>query len=234
MTQLLISVRSAPEARIALAGGAQVIDVKEPHRGSLGRAELSVIKEVCAAVENRAWVSVALGELLETEGNSGQLPAGIRWAKLGLAGCAQQADWETIWLKQVSSFPPETKPVAVVYADYLTAHAPAPAEILRTAYRANCKVLLIDTFDKTHGRLLDIWPLPELAGFCQSVQKAGMELALAGSLKVKDIPQLLPISPQFLAFRGAACEGERVDQLKQYLVERLAATVQQKNELMNK
>ena len=234
MTQLLISVRNAPEARIALAGGAQVIDVKEPHRGSLGRAELSVINEVCAAVENRAWVSVALGELLETEGNSGQLPAGIRWAKLGLAGCARRADWETIWLKQGSSFSSDTKPVAVVYADYLTAHAPTPAEILQAAGRAKCKVLLIDTFDKTHGRLLDIWPLPELTGFCQSVQQAGMELALAGSLKLEDIRQLSPISPQFLAFRGAACEGRREGQLKQHLVEQLAAAVQQIKEPLTK
>ena len=34
---LLVSVRSAAEAATALAGGADLIDVKEPSRGPLGR-----------------------------------------------------------------------------------------------------------------------------------------------------------------------------------------------------
>ena len=37
-TQLLVSVRSPAEALAALEGGAALIDVKEPARGSLGRA----------------------------------------------------------------------------------------------------------------------------------------------------------------------------------------------------
>ena len=36
MTGLLVSVRDGQEARAALDGGAAVIDVKEPLRGSLG------------------------------------------------------------------------------------------------------------------------------------------------------------------------------------------------------
>ena len=38
--QLLVSVRSAEEARAALEGGAALIDVKEPSRGSLGSASV--------------------------------------------------------------------------------------------------------------------------------------------------------------------------------------------------
>ena len=38
-SRLLVSVRSAAEAEIALHGGADLIDVKEPTRGSLGRAD---------------------------------------------------------------------------------------------------------------------------------------------------------------------------------------------------
>ena len=35
--RLLVSVRSAEEVSAALAGGADIIDAKEPERGSLGR-----------------------------------------------------------------------------------------------------------------------------------------------------------------------------------------------------
>ncbi len=63
MTQLLVSVRSAAEAEAALAGGAHVIDVKEPSRGSLGRADDATIDEVVRVVAGRRPVSAALGEL---------------------------------------------------------------------------------------------------------------------------------------------------------------------------
>src|SRR5690606_38342384 len=46
MTQLLVSVRNRAEALAALAGGADLIDVKEPWRGSLGAAPPHVMEEV--------------------------------------------------------------------------------------------------------------------------------------------------------------------------------------------
>ena len=52
MTRLLVSVRSVEEAEAALAGGADLIDVKEPTRGSLGRADDAVI---AAILRRRRW-----------------------------------------------------------------------------------------------------------------------------------------------------------------------------------
>jgi uncharacterized protein (UPF0264 family) len=65
MMNLLVSVRSAAEAEAALAGGAGLIDVKEPARGALGRADAAVIAAVVRAVGGRRPVSAALGELAE-------------------------------------------------------------------------------------------------------------------------------------------------------------------------
>ena len=63
MAGLLVSVRSAAEAQTALAGGAALIDVKEPERGPLGRADDATVAEVVAAVASRCPVSAALGEI---------------------------------------------------------------------------------------------------------------------------------------------------------------------------
>ena len=60
---LLVSVRSAAEAMEALAGGADMIDVKEPKRGSLGVADMSTIAEVVRTVGKRAMVTAALAVL---------------------------------------------------------------------------------------------------------------------------------------------------------------------------
>src|SRR5690554_1200212 len=48
--RLLVSVRSPEEAEAALVGGADLIDVKEPAAGSLGRAADAVIEAVIGCV----------------------------------------------------------------------------------------------------------------------------------------------------------------------------------------
>lgn len=62
MTRLLVSVVSAEEARAALAGGADIIDVKDPRAGALGAPSPRVLAEVVDAVGDAAPVSVALGD----------------------------------------------------------------------------------------------------------------------------------------------------------------------------
>src|SRR5262245_14847126 len=89
--RLLVSVRSAAAAEIALASGAAVIDVKGPARGALGRADDHVIRDVVQCVAGRAPVSAALGELRDLTTDL-SIPSGIAFIKLGLAGCARE-DW---------------------------------------------------------------------------------------------------------------------------------------------
>src|SRR3984893_8146145 len=90
MIPLLVSVRSPVEAQLALRAGAALIDVKEPARGSLGRADDALIAGVVRAVAGRRTVSAALGELVE-------YPAppqveGLSFVKWGLAG-TNGSDW---------------------------------------------------------------------------------------------------------------------------------------------
>src|SRR6266496_2650971 len=97
---LLVSVRSVAEALTALAGGADVIDVKEPSRGSLGAADDDTISAVVRAVNGRAPVSAALGELVDLIGSpigdgTPTLVDGVSLFKIGLARCRALNDWQT-------------------------------------------------------------------------------------------------------------------------------------------
>src|SRR5436309_16136851 len=62
---LLVSVRSSEEAIAALEGGADIIDVKEPRRGSLGAADPGTVSEIIRVINRRAPVTAAFGELVE-------------------------------------------------------------------------------------------------------------------------------------------------------------------------
>lgn len=92
MTGLLVSVRDAGEATAALAGGADLIDVKEPLAGSLGAASPDAVAGVVQAVAGRRPTSIALGELRDNASWSSyaaRLTPSIlpKFVKFGLAGC---------------------------------------------------------------------------------------------------------------------------------------------------
>ena len=50
--RLLVSVTSAAEASAALAGGADVIDAKDPRRGALGAVSPQTLRAILAAVDD--------------------------------------------------------------------------------------------------------------------------------------------------------------------------------------
>src|SRR5437763_2302356 len=102
MAGLLVSVRSAVEARSALAGGAGVIDIKDPSRGPLGAAEPAVWRAVRRVVPREMPLSAALGELAEWKSRRAleqHDSAGLSYLKLGLAGCGSWPGsvWQAGW-----------------------------------------------------------------------------------------------------------------------------------------
>src|SRR5260370_5526659 len=91
--QLLVSVRSAEEAAAALAGGAAIIDVKEPSRGPLGRADDAVVQAVLQTVGGLRPVSAALGELPEGGMQAPPIAVSLTFVKWGLAGRGADDSW---------------------------------------------------------------------------------------------------------------------------------------------
>ncbi|HEX3498788.1 MAG TPA: (5-formylfuran-3-yl)methyl phosphate synthase, partial [Stellaceae bacterium] len=63
MSGFLASVRSAEEALLALMGGADIIDVKEPASGALGRVDGAVLREIADVLGGRCTVSATIGDV---------------------------------------------------------------------------------------------------------------------------------------------------------------------------
>jgi uncharacterized protein (UPF0264 family) len=210
-----------------VAGGADIIDVKEPLRGSLGCADVSVWQAVRASVPPSTPVSVALGELNEWLGQEPRrIPrsawSGIEFCKLGLSGAP--ADWceRLAGVRRelrigASSFPGW---VAVVYLDWQAARAPHPDAIIDAALElSGFPVVLFDTWSKPAKVLLDrSWKRR-----VERVRNSGRKAALAGSLDLASIERLRAWQPDILAVRGAACAGG--DRLGPIQAERVASLV---------
>src|SRR4029077_10496484 len=89
--RLLVSVVDAAEARLAVAGGVDVVDVKNPAEGSLGAPSPGVIAAVRREVPPELPVSVALGDLPALPGTAalaafGAARSGAAYVKVGLWG----------------------------------------------------------------------------------------------------------------------------------------------------
>jgi (5-formylfuran-3-yl)methyl phosphate synthase len=213
ISQLLVSVRSAEEAEAALLGGAQLIDVKEPVRGALGRADRSTIADVIECAAKRVPTSAALGELTG-DGEQASIP-GLDYVKWGLAGWGNDSRWHKILqeaaaVQASAAWGDGCRPVAVAYADWQVAEAPSVAEVSAFVRSQGFPAILIDTWQKDGRTLLDWLSLGQIEQLCQECQAAGTRVALAGSLGPAQIRLLRAIEPDWFAVRGAACRGGRM------------------------
>jgi (5-formylfuran-3-yl)methyl phosphate synthase len=225
VTGLLVSVRDAAEAEAAWRGGATLIDVKEPRHGSLGRATTEQWQEVARCVAGRVPLSVAAGELLEDPPVSAAALASITYIKCGLAGCGTVRDWPDRWRGWLRRLPPDVRPVAVAYADWQRARAPAPRDVARWAGELGCSALLWDTHGKDGTWLLDHVTDAALNDVLGVARRAGLLIVLAGSLSLARVPAVLRFAPDYLAVRGAACAGDRAGQVSEQLVGELMRAV---------
>jgi uncharacterized protein (UPF0264 family) len=232
VAKLLVSVRSRAEALAALAGGAAIIDVKEPTNGPLGRAPVAVWREVRDVVPRPIPVSVALGELAGGfAGSTIEFPpdawTGLAYCKLGLANAPP--DWADSWRdlrRRLAECSPSTPDwVAVVYVDWQAASAPAPDAIIDVSCAIEtCRGVLFDSWDKSRCARIDLEWMPQV----ERVRASGRFVALAGSLDVEAIHRLAPLAPEIFAVRGSACAGgDRLGPIDAERVSRLARAAEQ-------
>ena len=236
--RLLVSVRNAEEAAIALSAGVDLLDVKNPIRGSLGRPDNTVVQEIvarCRQNDRRVSVSVALGELREciddAPNNALLLPEGVRFAKLGLADMARHTDWQSLlrdtWTRLRCSSDASLRTVAVAYADWQPAEAPPPADVVAVAADSDCAGILIDTCSKQSGGLLDNLSVDTLGDLSAQADAAGLFLAVAGQLRVDDLPALVDVPIDVIAVRSAVCdEGNRTASIAPSRIELFTAAMQ--------
>lgn len=245
--QLLVSVRHADEARIAIAAGVDFLDMKEPSRGALGRVDATTLQGVAGLVQELAPalpLSLALGEVTDPPASTGfWLPPCLRFFKLGLAGLRDRSNWIQQWLEIRQEWEGRRQPlsqsdggsvaaphqnwIAVAYVDDLLATSPPVQEVVVAAIETGCGGVLFDTFSKTHGSLLDWLPLPRLARLVQQIQAAGLLCAAAGRIGPDDFSILADLHIDVIAVRSAAtAHGNRNQAIDAASIARLQAALQ--------
>lgn len=204
MTGFLASVSTLQEAQTALYGGADIIDLKEPAHGALGAVSHEVQCAVVRFVQGRRTVSATVGDLpMDTAliGHAIELTAvsGVDLIKVGLPKLERHRHC----LQALGDAAAQgIRLVAVLFAE----HNP-PLWLLDELAQAGCHGVMLDTADKAAGGLLGQMNPAQLSGFLAGARRLGLLNALGGGLRRDDIETLLPLTPDYLGFRGALCRG---------------------------
>ena len=213
--RLLVSVRDASEARAALAGGAEIIDAKEPGAGALGPVAAAMLREIHAAVPAAIPCSAALGDVTSPADVAralGAVDVPLSFVKLGFRGITDPMQVAAVLTAAVAAArgrPGAPQIVAVAYADQAHMQSLAPAAFPALVRAAGVAGLLVDTGGKDGGDLFAHESPDALFALAQQLGEGGAFLALGGSLTLSRFPLALSTGAAIVGVRGAACTGGR-------------------------
>ena len=232
--KLLVSVADVREARVAVWGGVDIVDVKNPAEGSLGAPAPGMIARVRDTVPSERPVSAAIGDLPNLPGTAalaalGASRSGAAYVKVGLWGTSTEEEAVAVLRavrEAVESGPTGPTVIAAAYADAerVPSRPLPPAAIVAAARRAGVGGCLVDTAVKDGGGLFE-WLAPDaLAALVAEGHAARLEMALAGALRAEDLPAVRATGADIAGVRSAACrDGRRTAPLDAERIERLRA-----------
>lgn len=225
MTGFLASVATLDEMEVARAGGADIVDLKNPARGALGAWDIASLQKAMmvwfAWAEGKPQLSAVVGDLpmapdVVVEAVETFAAKGVPMVKIGLfpegdaAACVQA----------LAPLAERCRLVAVFFGDRRPDFDLLP-EIAGCGFAG----AMIDTADKTSGGLRRHLSDDELARFVARARALGLMTGLAGSLKLEDVGPLTALAPDYLGFRGALCAGARTGRMTDGAVARIRSAL---------
>ena len=199
LVRLLVSVRDAAEARLALRAGADLIDAKDPERGALGALPSATVREIVATIAGRAVTSAVAGDGTGADlagAVEAMAEAGPRWIKIAVGTAPDAA------LAEAAAAAPG-RLIGVVFAEDFFDGDDLSTRLATAGFSG----AMIDTRGKHGTGLRDVLPAATLATFVAACRAHGLMSGLAGSLRLADIPALAALGPDYLGFRGGLCRG---------------------------
>jgi uncharacterized protein (UPF0264 family) len=224
----------------ALAGGAEIVDAKDPSRGSLGPVATAMLSAIVRAVPAELALSIALGDPGDAAAAAaaagvalhavGQR-AGPVYVKVGLAGVRDRSAVRCLIggaVAAAAASPCRASVVAVAYADHEAAGAPARDVVSGAAGDAGAAGVLLDTWSKDGRDLFAHVGSEPLLDWIEGSKRLGILVALAGSLDVAGVSLAARLPADVVGVRGAACAGGRAGRLEASRVRALRRALTQR------
>ena len=213
---LMVSVQDLYEAKQALKGGADIVDVKNLQEALVGSAHPNVVKQIRDEVPSAHHASVTLGVVPDQIGTvsmavyaAGTLDATS--VKVGFMVSEYSVALETLLAAKEALAGTQTKLIGSLFADNLLYDGGIDPDLMvKLAKEGQCDGFLIDTLVKDGRNLFDFVPEERLKEMVLEGKELGMSTALSGHLKMSDLDELSRVNPDIVGVRGAVCQkGDR-------------------------
>lgn len=211
MTQLLISVTSIEETRIALESGADIIDLKDPAAGALGALPMSLVKSVVSYVNtqpiaDRRLTSATIGDLpmlpdLITGRVVQLFDTKVNFIKIGFF---ESTNYQPCLDALRNIAQSGVKLIAVLFAENTY-----PADLVEAIKEAGFIGVMLDTAKKNGLTFMDYYSEEQRKEFAQKVIENNLSFGLAGSLKLQHVVIAKEINPTYMGFRGGVCDANQ-------------------------
>lgn len=215
---LLASVATLAEMDAAIAGGADIVDLKDPAKGALGAwpdaALVAAVARWRALPPGAPLLSATIGDHVPEpqplKAAAARVAAtGVPLVKIGFALTpATGPDALAACLSALAPLARAHRLIGVLFADL----APDLA-VARAFARAGFAGVMLDTADKSAGGLRAHLDDRALGAFIAAARGHGLMSGLAGSLALADAAPLAALGPDYLGFRGALCAQGRTGAL---------------------
>ncbi|NOQ14943.1 MAG: hypothetical protein GQ583_10775 [Methyloprofundus sp.] len=206
MSGMLASVNSLEEAQIALQANIDIIDLKQPALGALGALDTQQVAAIVTEIAQRKPISATVGDLpmqaeLIFDAVKQMADTGVDYIKIGFF---PDQEWHEVIVKLQSLTQQSLKLIAVLFADQQP-----DFKAIKQLAEAGFSGVMLDTMNKSNGSLTQVMPFADIQQFVKIARQQQLLCGLAGSLRVADIPLLLPLGADYLGFRGALCTNHQ-------------------------
>ena len=213
---LLVSVQNVDEAKQAIKGGADIVDVKNLQEALVGSAHPNIFKDVKKIAPDPIHSSLTLGVVPDQIGTVAMAvhAAGLLKAtsvKVGFMKTEYSFALETLLACREALEGSNTMLIGSLFADNLIYEGGLnPSLMVDLSVKGKCDGFLIDTLVKDGRNLFDFISESELKDMVMSAKSRGLSTALSGHLKLSDLDELARINPDIVGVRGAVCsKGDR-------------------------
>lgn len=205
MTGMLASVNGLEEALLIQSCGVDIIDLKQPAQGALGALPLPVVSAIVETLPEATVISATVGDLpmqpqLLFDAVQAMAATGVDYVKIGFF---PGGDWQAC-LQRLAVLAQQHRLIAVLFAD-----AGPDFALIEALAQAGFRGVMLDTMDKNAGSLRRWLGLKDLQTFVKLAKTHSLLVGLAGSLRIDDIAELLPLQADYLGFRGALCRAHQ-------------------------
>ena len=206
----LVSASELKEISENLLSQIDILDLKDPSKGSIGSWDYYHIKEAIKLFKEKVFISATLGDIFDNGKFEEKLNSfdnlDLDYIKFGLLSLNNEDLFAKLRFVALEQF--KTKLVCVVFVDHKKSLNRVESN-LKFFLDCGIKYILLDTFRKDKGSLLDFCNITFLKNFIFKCRKLDIKVGLAGGLKESQVPFLLNLKPSIVGFRSAICQSNK-------------------------